>query len=416
VRGCRDFSEIIEALDRVQYHVVIYFNQVYRTVARLNPPEMTHDRKFIIPAMMAEDLGLHVISEAIDQYVSSASATLRIAVEAWDRNKLLRTTALSGLDPISVYHWAQAAKAHVSRFVPDLDQGARIYLTIEAQRDAIVAMEGATVINRTTIDSCSDWLSAPTLSLETRRRLLGTGGKASLFPADTPLQHFDAQPTWEFVRPRVKALGETIDAPRPAHFLTSKIFGIRPPERALVKTAIEEVLDITPSSTKEFVSYIERSLPPLTPGAYRPKRLFPGFVFKASEPTEQNKPATPDVLETRPSLLEAYELSKFASFETDHLNLSIAESTVPLRQRIFPTLLPKHKTPKLPLFEFDNLEPDGKLKHPATDSSLNVPTFAHSKLREFAPSFPSLLEDPFSLDDPLQPVSWKHRVKGISKK
>jgi len=242
-----EFSKTWEALDRIQYHVTLHLSEVYRAVAGLDPLTRLTAGQLVIPALTVEDLGIDRLSSAVESLTSSAGLQI-FEPDPWSGLKSLRTTLSGSLDPMSVFNWARDAKTHLSRFASDLDLGARTYLNIE-NLQINIASGGSVIVSGSTVEGSFNHLSA--LAPPRSKSLLLSHATRNFRSTDLDFSPSEVEPSWELVRPRVRALGETLDIPRPARLAARELFGLRNPERELIRAAVQDVVGLSLTDANE---------------------------------------------------------------------------------------------------------------------------------------------------------------------
>jgi hypothetical protein len=307
---CRsgEFSTIFEALDRIQYKVTFYLDTVFRAATGRAPlvaiGPAAPSAQLCMPALSAESLQIDAVDDAIESF--TRKSPLSLALEHWERRQFHKRSESGGLDPMSVYHWAEVAKAHISRLAPDSGRWANLYLNIAASRDAIIAFDGATIVNRSHVsgsfNAIDEW----------------PWRKPSLLTPDANeipmLVDLGKEPDWELIRPRIGALGKTIDLPRPSNLAAKTLFGFDPPERELVKQAASEVETITtPDAMNVFGNLLDfeplsslrpmrkyypfgaiGSKPNTLPLAINPERIAGNTLSSQASPTPKTHPSAAD--------------------------------------------------------------------------------------------------------------------------
>jgi hypothetical protein len=270
-----EFSAIFEALDRIQYTVTFYLDTVFRAAMGRAPlvaiGPAAPSSQLCMPALSAESLQIDAVDDAIESFTRKSS--LSLALEHWERGQFRKRSESGGLDPMSIYVWAEFAKAHVSRLAPDSGRSANLYLNIAASRDAIIAFDGATIVNRSHVSGSFNAID------EWPRR------RPSLLTPDTneipKLVDLGKERDWELIRPRIGALGKTIDLPRPSNLAVKTLFGFAPPQWELVKEAASEVETIsTPDAVNVFGNLFD--FEPLSP--LRAMRKYYPFGAIGSKP------------------------------------------------------------------------------------------------------------------------------------
>jgi hypothetical protein len=392
-----EFSTIFEALDRIQYKVTFYLDTVFRAAtgraALVAIGPAAPSAQLCMPALSAESLQIEAVDDAIENF--TRRSPLSLALQPWERRQFRKKSESGGLDPMSVYIWAEVAKAYISRLAPDSGRSASLYLHIAASRDAIIAFDGATIVNRSHVlgsfNAIDEW----------------PWRRPSLLTPDTneipKLVDLGKEPDWEVIRPRIGALGKTIDLPRPSNLEVKTLFGFDPPERELVKEAASEVGTIsTPDAMNVFGNLLDfeplsplrpmrkyyplgaiESKPNTFPFAINPERIAGSTLSSQASPKAKTHPAAADKKLDLDLTSNTYQLPDWASLVSDRLSLFSAGQKPD-------ALKTEHREKTEQNFELQSSKP--KTYPAATDKKLDLTSNTYQ-----LPDWLSPASDPLSL-------------------